>query len=175
MEAPRITCLGGKGAARLHTPFTWNRRIPISLMYLPRGTNMNTRTDLLNGHGWPGYLWVILSHGLFFGVTGPPIGAILSPGVIIYPVAVVAAYFVSFYAAVITGLLVGFGSLFIRGRWIYLAGTAIGAACAMIFPFAFAPTTSPGFVLTIYAIAGGFAGLVCTRLTRWLRLRWAQA
>lgn len=159
----------------MHTAFRTLRVIPTSWLYLPRGTDMNNeqRFNPLQGHGWPAYLRMVLGHSLIFGLLGPAIGALFSPGVIIYPYAVFAAYWISFVAAIITGLLVGLGVPFVAHRnALYVLGAAIGAICAMIFPFAFIAHDAPMGLLIVFAFSGACAGLICTRMTRWLRLRW---
>lgn len=137
---------------------------------------MTARLDQANRQRWFAHILLVLAHGAIFGVVGPAIGAILSPGVIFLPLAVVAAYMVSFGAAVMTGLLVGLLAPFVRNRVaLYSAGTAAGAICAMVFPFAFMTYSAPAGLLIVYAISGAFAGLVCTRLTRPVRRRWLVA
>ncbi len=133
------------------------------------------RIDLRRSNSWQGLVWLILAHGFVFGGFGPAIGTFLSPGVVIYPIAVLLAYMVSSVAACVTGMLVGAISPFLReDRAIYAFGMVTGAVCAMAFPFAFSGEAPVGMLL-MYAVAGSFAGLVCTRLTRWLRLRWLRA
>lgn len=137
--------------------------------------NTTPRIDLRRSNNWPGHVWLILAHGLVFAAFGPAIGTFLSPGVVVYPIAVIVAYRVSLEAALVTGMLVGAISPFLReDRAIYAFGMMTGAVCAMVFPFAFSGEAPVGMLL-MYAVAGSFAGLVCTRLTRWLRLRWLRA
>jgi hypothetical protein len=137
--------------------------------------NTTPRIDLRRSNSWPGHVWLILAHGLVFAAFGPAIGTFLSPGVVVYPIAVIVAYRASLEAALVTGMLVGAISPFLReDRAIYAFGMMTGAVCAMAFPFAFSGEAPVGMLL-MYAVAGSFAGLVCTRLTRWLRLRWLRA
>ena len=106
------------------------------------------RIDLRRSNSWPGHVWLILAHGFVFGVFGPAIGAFLSPGVVIYPIAVLLAYMVSSVAAFVTGMLVGAISPFLReDRAIYAFGMVTGAVCAMAFPFAFSGEAPVGMLL----------------------------
>ena len=133
-----------------------------------------TRTAPMNGQGWLTYLWLILAHGFMFGMLGPAIGTLLSPGVLIFPIAVVFAYIVSFIPAVATGLTVGMLAPFVRqASALYPLAILTGAALSVAIPFAFAThTRGMEGVMAMYAIAGAFAALVCTRLTRFIRVRW---
>jgi hypothetical protein len=131
--------------------------------------NGKARIDLIHGHGWPAYVRMIVVHGLTFAALGPPIGAAFSPGVIVYPVALIMAYVVSTMSAFIAGLLVGAAAPFVTQRIpLYLAGAIIGAVCAVAFPVGMTSIDSTGIVL-MYAFAGAAASLICTRITKSVR------
>jgi hypothetical protein len=156
----------------LHTTYKRVGAHLISIVYLPRGTIMSgkARIDLIHGQGWPAYLSSITGHTLVFAGFGPAIGAIASPGVILFPLAVITAYAVSFFAAVSAGLIIGMVTPFIRSGWLYPVSGLIGAACGVLIPFGLVAGMQPfTSFIAFYAIAGGVAAMVCTRMTRSVR------
>lgn len=116
----------------------------------------------------------ILAHGIVFGLLGPPIGTVLSLGVIVYPFAVMFSYMTSTIPAILAGLTIGAVSLFERNEVVLkargaLIGAAFGATAVIAFPYYW-----NAMWIVMHAISGAFAGALCTRLTKWLRQETAR-
>lgn len=141
---------------------------------------MTARQPADRASDWTDYLALAGSHAALFGMLGPLVGAIASPGIIFLPLAVIAAYQISFLSAVATGALVGLAAPVLkRPHHLNLLGAAAGAICAVIFPFGVAALHSaivaPPLMLATYAFSGSVAGLACTALSRSIRQRWLPA
>jgi len=113
----------------------------------------------------------ILWHGFIFGVLGPPIGTLASPGVIVFPIAVFFSYVTSVIPAVLAGFTIGVLSLVVRrSSTLYVLAVPIGAAFGASVVFVLSQSLSMTGLPMLYAFSGAVAALICTRLTRWTRL-----
>lgn len=134
----------------------------------------------LNGRPWFAGSALVLGHGLIFAATGPAIGMLLSPGILLFPLGLFFSYLTSTPVALLAGLLIGALALRITDeKQLSLLATGIGAVCGMLVPvYAFlgAPYLLGGaaWLLILYAIDGAFAATVCTHMTRFLRRRYSE-
>lgn len=133
----------------------------------------------LNGRHWFAGPQLVLGHGLIFAAAGPAIGTLLSPGLFFLPLGLFFSYLTSTPVALLAGLLTGVAALRINdGMHLGTIAPLIGAACGMLVPAymtvgSWFPSGPGAGLFILYAIDGAFAAAVCTRMTRFLRLRYS--
>ncbi len=111
----------------------------------------------------------IAGHGLIFAALGPLIGTLASPGILIFPIALIFAYMTSTVAALATGLGVGMAAMILkRTRTLYVVAAALGAVAGASVSFALDAADEP-LLVVMHVISGAVAALVCTHATRRLR------
>ncbi len=110
--------------------------------------------------------YIIWRHGLTFALAGPVIGAFFTTGIIFLPVAALYAYITSALPAFATGCCVAIASFQTKPNDLYAVAGLTGAGFAALTGFVIGIFYSAGGMMPIYAMAGAFAGPVCTWMTR---------
>jgi hypothetical protein len=120
-------------------------------------------------------LWAlgrVLLHAFVFGLFGPAIGTVASPGVVLLPFSAIFAYATSFAPAILTGCVVGVASLFIvRERTLYLIAAVAGVLFGAVAGYAGMFSTPPVAWVLIHIFSGFVAALVCTYMSWEVRKR----
>ncbi|HOY78968.1 MAG TPA: hypothetical protein PLN33_14225 [Hyphomonadaceae bacterium] len=124
-------------------------------------------------HGglWIFYFWRVLLHGLAFAAIGPAIGLIFSPGVILFPLTIFWAYYVSAVSAFVAGCCIGVASSYLRKPdALYLTAAVVGAICGALPVVMFGGVFAHAGMAIMYAFSGAAAAVVCTYQFRRMRL-----